>query len=332
MTGWMAAGLVALAGLAVTALWFGLARRRRVEAELGVQALAGLKWREGIAVVLAALRREGYEVDEGASVAGTETLLLKGGERILLDYKHGTSYCLGSATVAEFFATLRMRGANRGILATLGSLEPGTAAAAGSSVQVLDGAHLWALVREQVPEALLDSIRREAVDGTRRGLWAGAAASLVLASLAFLAVERLPHALAAPARDANPDASATPDAAPAARPAPASSSAPVHDLTLERLNATAAAMAEVAKLSPEELARRRADAARQVSGLSQVDAAAWSAQRTLLLLLNRTDGKDQALIAEACRILLQYEELRYTRIQLNPPADSPQAVRWRLCE
>lgn len=326
MTGWMAAGLVGLAGLAGTALWFGLARRRRVEAELGVQALAGLKWREGIAVVLAALRREGYLVDEDASVAGTETLLLKGGERILLDYKHGTSYCLGSTTVAEFFATLRLRGANRGILATLGSLEPGTLAAAGSSVQVLDGAHLWARVRDHVPEALLEAIRRDAVDGTRRGLWAGAAASLVLASLAFLAVERLPVAMAAPATDAGTAA------APNVTPAPASSSAPVNDLTLERLNATAAAMAEVARLSPEQLAQRRAAAARQVSDLPQVDAAAWSAQRTLLLLLNRTDGKDQALIEEACRILLQHEELRFTRIQLNPPADSTQAVRWRLCE
>ena len=328
MTGWMAAGLVGLTGLVVTSLWFGEARRRRVEAELGVQALAGLKWREGIAVVLAALRREGHEVDEGASVAGTETLLLKGGERILLDYKHGTSYCLGSTTVAEFFATLRLRGANRGILATLGTLEPGTAAAAGSSVQVLDGAHLWARVRDHVPEALLESIRREAVEGTRRGLWAGSAASLVLASLAFLAIERLPAALAAPSGEASAASVATP----VATPAPATSAAPVHDLTLERLNATAAAMAEVAALTPEQLARRRADAARQVSELPQVDAAAWSAQRTLLLLLTRTDGKDQALIAEACRILLQHEELRYTRIQLNPPADSTQAVRWRLCE
>lgn len=328
MTGWMAAGVIGLAGLAVTTLWFGLARRRQVEAELGVQALAGLKWREGIAVVLDALRREGYEVDESASVAGTETLLLKGDERVLLDYKHGTSYCLGSTTVNEFFATLRMRGAHRGILATLGSLEPGTAAAAGPSVHLLDGPHLWARVRGHLPEAMLDSIQREAVNGTRRGLWAGAAASLVLAGVAFMAVERLPTALAAPGTGSSTGAIAPSNP----MPPQASPTAPTNDLALQRLNATAAAMAEVAKLSPEQLARRRADAARQVSGLPQVDGAAWSAQRTLLLVLNRTDGKDEALIAEACRILLQHEEMRYTRIQLNPPADSPQAVRWRLCE
>jgi restriction system protein len=328
MTGWMAAALVGLAGLAATSLWFGLARRRRVEAELGVQALSNLKWREGIAVVLDALRSEGYEVDEGASVAGTESMLLKGGERILLDYKHGTSYCLGSQTVTEFFATLRLRGANRGILATLGTLEPGTAAAAGPSVQLLDGAHVWARVRTHVPEPLLEAIRRDAANGSRRGLWAGSTASAVLAGLAFFAVERLPTALASSAGGKPSDA---PDVA-VATPPPAPSAAPAADAAMQRLNAKAAALAEVARLSPDQLARRRADAARQVSALPQVDAAAWSAQRTLLLALNRTDGKDEALIAETCRILLQHEEMRYTRIQLNPPADATQAVRWRLCE
>ena len=124
MTGWMAAALVGLTGLVITALWFGVARRRRAEADLGVQALADLKWRDGIAVVLEALRREGYAVDDGASVAGTETMLLKDDERILLDYKHGTSYCLGAAAASEFFSTLRLRGAHRGILATLGTRQP----------------------------------------------------------------------------------------------------------------------------------------------------------------------------------------------------------------
>jgi restriction system protein len=327
MTGWTAAVLVGLVGLVVTALWFGVARRRRAEAALGVQALADLKWRDGIAVVLDALRREGYGVDESASVAGSETMLLRDGERILLDYKHGTSYCFGSPAVAEFFSSLRLRGANRGILATLGTLEPGTAAAAGSSIELVDGAHLWTRVRGHVDERLLDSVRRQAAAGTQRGIWAGAGASVVLAVLAFFVVDRLPAALdQASARDLG--AAAVP-----AVPAPiASAPARSEDPVLRQLNATAAAMAEVAKLTPAQLAQRRADAARQVSKLPQVSNAAWSAQRTLLLLLNHTDGKDEALITETCRILLQHEELRFTRIQLNPPQDSTQAVRWRLCE
>lgn len=325
MTGWMAAAGVALAGLVATALWFGLARRRRVEASLGVQALADLKWREGIAVVLDALKREGYRVDDAASVAGTETMLLKGEERILLDYKHGTSYCLGAAAATEFFSTLRLRGAHRGILATLGTLEPGTAAAAGNSIELIDGARLWSMVRDFVGEPLLASIRAEAAAGSRRGLWTGAAASFGLAVVAYFGVESFSGSYAA--------ASPTPPS-PAYAPAAAATQRPVaaEDPVLKQLNATAAAMAEVARLTPEQLARRRADAARQVSALPQVESAAWSAQRTLLLLLNRTDGKDEALVTETCRILLQHEEMRYTRIQLNPPVDSTQAVRWRLCE
>ena len=101
---------------------------------------------------------------------------------------------------------------------------------------------------------------------------------------------------------------------------------------LRQLNATAEAMAEVARLTPEQLAQRRAAAAKQVAQISQVDTAAWSAQSTLLLNLNSTDGKDKVLIEEACRILIQHEEMRFTRIQLNPPVDSRFAVRWRLCE
>ena len=101
---------------------------------------------------------------------------------------------------------------------------------------------------------------------------------------------------------------------------------------LKQLNDTAEAMAAVARLKPEQLARRRADAAKQVSQISQVATAAWAAPRTLLITLNHTDGKDKVLVEEACRILLQNEEMRFTRIQLNPPSDSTQAVRWRLCE
>jgi restriction system protein len=234
------------------------------------------------------------------------------------------TWALAAAT--EFFGTLRLRGAHRGILATLGTLEPGAAAAAGSSIQLVDGAHLWARVRDFVDPALLASVRGQAAASTRRGLWGGGAASLALGAIAFFALAKLPGTMEVQAAAA-PTVNTPPVPAAAATRA-----APAEDPVLRQLNATAAAMAEVARLTPEQLAKRRADAARQVGQLPQVESAAWSAQRTLLLALNRTDGKDEGLIAETCRILLQNEEMRYTRIQLNPPPNSPQAVRWRLCE
>ncbi len=100
---------------------------------------------------------------------------------------------------------------------------------------------------------------------------------------------------------------------------------------LQELNAAAKALADVAKLSPEQLRVRRAEAAKLVSQISQVQVAAWAAPRTILVKMSRTDGKDKVLIDEVCRILTQYEEMRFTRVQLEPPADSGLAVRWRNC-
>ena len=48
--------------------------------------------------------------------------------------------------------------------------------------------------------------------------------------------------------------------------------------------------------------------------------------------MNRPDGIDTGLVNEACAILVQYEELRYTRLQLEPPAGTAGQVRWRQCQ
>jgi len=50
--------VVAVLGCIATAAWFGVSRRRKEEAELGVQALATMKWRDCIALVLEALQRD----------------------------------------------------------------------------------------------------------------------------------------------------------------------------------------------------------------------------------------------------------------------------------
>jgi hypothetical protein len=101
---------------------------------------------------------------------------------------------------------------------------------------------------------------------------------------------------------------------------------------MRQLEVTAKAMEAVANLTPTERMQRRADVAKQVGHLAHVSGASWSAQRTLLLRLNQTDGKDKRLVEDVCRIVIQHEEMRFTRIQLEPPEGSTQAVRWRLCE
>lgn len=327
MSVWMVAVFVVAAGLAITAFWFGVSRRRKAETEFGIQSLATLKWRECIAIVLEALQREGYQVLADSSDGGTDFLLRHGDEKVLLDYKHGTAYRLGEASVREFEAAVRLRGATRGILITLGSMEHRAATVAAEGyVQLLDGVHLWPKLRPFLNDKLLDQVSSQAAAATRKGMWKGLLASGLAGVLVFAAGQVMSPA--APAVAAPPLAIASSLQPSGSQPAPQ----PAQDAMLRQLNATAQAMEAVARLTPEQLAKRRADAAKQVSQISQVATAAWSAPRTLLITLNHTDGKDKVLVAEACRILVQNEEMRFTRIQLNPPADSTQAVRWRLCE
>ena len=327
MSVWMVAVFVVAAGLAITAFWFGVSRRRKAETELGIQSLATLKWRECIAIVLEALQREGYQVLADSSDGGTDFLLRHGDEKVLLDYKHGTAYRLGEASVREFEAAVRLRGATRGILITLGSMEHRAATvAAEGHVQLLDGVHLWTKLRPFLNDKLLDQVSSQAAAATRKGMWKGLVASGLAGVLVFAAGQVMSPT--APAVAAPPSAIASSLQPSGSQPAPQ----PAQEAMLRQLNATAQAMEAVARLTPEQLAKRRADAAKQVSQISQVATAAWSAPRTLLITLNHTDGKDKVLVAEACRILVQNEEMRFTRIQLNPPAGSTQAVRWRLCD
>ncbi len=329
---------VAILGLTATAAWFGISRRRKEEAELGVQALATMKWRECIALVLESLHREGYPrapntVDEASA---TDFMLQHGDEPVLLGYKHGTAYRLSEANLREFAAAVQMRGARRGLLITLGTVEPAALASASSGkVEVIGGQALWPRLRSLVPPELLEGVRKGAAGRTRKGLWTGAACSVLAGLAVWFAGQALDPPLAAV-----PPASASPGggtlgsgnvAAPA--PATAAGGAPASDQAmLRQLETTARAMEAVAKLGPDELVRRRADVAKQVGRLSQVGSASWSAQRTILIRLNQTDGKDKRLVDDVCRVVTQYEEMRFTRIQLEPPEGSPLAVRWRLCE
>lgn len=326
--------LVAVIGLSLTSFWFGISRRRRAETEIGIQLLARMKWRDCVALILEALQREGYRhTTDSLAVGdgGSEFLLMKDQQRVLLGYKHGTAYRLGEANVAEFLNALDMRGARSGILLTLGSAEAGAVEAARSSnVQLIDGASVWPKVRPLMPPDLLEEVRVEAAGLSRKGLWAGVLGTLLAAGLVYVlgdagqapgaptAVRSAAQALGSDPRPLAPTANGTGPRADAAM--------------LEQLNTTAEAMAAAAKLSAPELAQRRADVAHNVALISQVDVAGWSAQRTLLVTLNRSDGKDQALVEEICRIITQHEELRFTRIQLQPPAGSELSVRWRLCK
>lgn len=320
---------VALFGLLFSTLWFGVNRRRKTEIELGVQSLANLKWRECLGLVLLTLQHDGYQEAPSTRQPGegsTEFLLNGHGQTVLLGYKHGTAYRLGEANVRDFANGVQMQSADSGILVTLGSVE-GVArdVARRYGVQLIDGASLWRKVQDFVAPNTLARIRAEAAARTKPGLWIGALGSLLLGVVAFLAGNAL-----AP----TPTNAGIGKAAPIGPSHISAAKVPAlaADPTAEKINATAKAMAEVANLSDGERAQRRAEAAKKVGTIMQIDSAAWIAQSTLLLNLKTSDGRDAALVDEVCRVLTRYEELRYTRLQLDPPANSALQVRWRLCE
>jgi hypothetical protein len=118
-------------------------RRRKAETELGVQALANLKWRDCIAVVLEALHRDGYQrsaVAEAPAGGATEVMLTPQRRGRAARYKHGTAYHLTERNVREFVNDVSLNGAREGILVTLGSAEPGALrVAATHNVQLIGG-------------------------------------------------------------------------------------------------------------------------------------------------------------------------------------------------
>jgi hypothetical protein len=328
MSGLALAIIVAVIGVAACVTWFGVLRRREAETELGIQALANLKWRDCIAVVLEALHRDGYQrsaVAEAPAGGATEVMLTKDGQDVLLEYKHGTAYHLTDSNVREFVNDVSLNGAREGILVTLGSADAGALRVASThNVQIVVGRQLWPKVRPFVLPSLLEGVRTQASARTRKGLWAGTLASVAAGGLVYVL-------MGGRVADESGPVVADSDVAPLHGMAP---KAPSDAQMLAQINATAKAYQEAAKLTPEELAKRRADAARRIAELPRVGQAAWTAQSTLLVTLRAAgdDAADTQLLEEVCRLVVQQEEMRFSRVQLESPADSQRRVRWRSCD
>jgi hypothetical protein len=364
-----AALIAAVVAFLASGWWFGVHRRRLAETDAGVAALAGMKWRECAGLVLQALGEKGYReapASRQPGDGGTEFLLVKGDERCLLSYKHGTAYRLGEANVRDFANAVQLQGASSGILVTLGTAESfARDIARRYGVELIDGRSLWPQVEPFAPASIVAGIREQAAGLIRRGQKIGLAASLGLGLVAFLIASALQSmgderrtaegpapaesgAEAAPTpadRGAN-DVSAMREADAAvgdgdedsvATPSPAPAPTPEQQFEDEATRAADAALREleeVAKLTDAERNQRRLDAAARIGEIRQVETAVWSTQSTLTIRMSATDGVDDALVAEACAVLADYEEIRYSRLQLEAPADAAVAtpVRWRVCQ
>ncbi len=338
MLPWILALLSALltCTLAIVYLWW--VKRRRTEMQLGLQALAGMHWREFSTLIKRMLRerrglREVADPTDEVREPSSDFLLSDGPNTWLVSCKHGLAYRIGTAAVNELGAVARLGGAKGGLLITEGRVErDGLAAAEKQSVEVLDGPRLWPLLQPYLPAEIETRVRSTARLEALRRIAISALGAVTLGLLVGLGLQGLhvetstaavdstpPPAAAAPAPvapDVQPDAAPVADAedvpAPAA-PAEAAPAAPA-DNGRNELNP------DIATLD-----RYQAELARALAHQPGIASGVW-----LTLAINRT-GELEAVWPRVCQEVLRYPALRNVRVQLNarPGVDEP--VRWRQC-
>ncbi|HYQ22301.1 restriction endonuclease [Stenotrophomonas sp.] len=341
MLPWILALLSALltCTLAIVYLWW--IKRRRTEMQLGLQALAGMHWREFSTLIKRMLReqrglREVADPTEEVREPSSDFLLSDGPNTWLVSCKHGLAYRIGTAAVNELGATARLGGAKGGLLITEGRVErDGLAAAEKQAVEVLDGPRLWPLLQPYLPAEIETRVRATARHEALRRIAISALGAITLGLLVGLGLQGLHIESGEVATDSTPPvATAAPapaETAPAAEPAqqPPAETAPVAPPVAADVPATPADT-DRNDLNPDmaTLDRYQAELARALARQPGIASGVWQTRQTLAI--NRTGELDEVW-PRVCQEVLRYPALRNVRVQLNarPGVDEP--VRWRQC-
>ncbi|MGA6540201.1 MULTISPECIES: restriction endonuclease [Stenotrophomonas] len=330
MFSWILALLLALIVWFLATAYLWLVKRRQKETQLGLNALAGMHWRDFSEIVRRAMREQRGLKDvpgeaDDSREPRSDFMMDDGQHRWLVSCKHGRAYRIGTAAVNELGAAARLAGARGGVLITEGRVErDGRLAAEKQGVEVLDGHLLWPLLKPYLPgdmEARVQAgARREAI----RRISIAALGSLTLGLLVGMGylTSRLEHgaAVAPPA--------VAPVPAPAAMPAPAPAPAPVAAAPAPPAPVAPPAPAMEANPDTATLDRYQQELSRALAGQPGVASGIWLTRQTLAI--NRTGEIDQVwpLI---CAEVTRYPALRTVRIQLNPRPGVDEPVRWRQC-
>ncbi|MEA9843839.1 restriction endonuclease [Xanthomonas campestris] len=330
MSHWMLALVAALLLWLAVSGYLWLVRRRANELTEGVRALAAMHWRDFSAVVLRVLQdQRGWQptqLPQDGLPTADFMMQTEHGTR-LVACKHGRGYRIGVAAVNELGAMARLAGANGGVMVTEGRMErEGMAAADKQSIEVLDGARLWPLLKPYLPgdieTGVVGAARRRAI---RHTVIAGAAAATLGVVMAVaLQPAEVPPAQPLPRTSAplTPAPGAASSAPPAVAPAPASAA--------QAATSTPAATPVAAGDEPDLATlqgyqREVSKALAQTPGLVR---GIWPTQLTLAVDRTVDDATAWPLI---CRELERYPYLRTVRVQLNPRAGVAEPVRWRQC-
>lgn len=333
MLPWILALLSALltCSLAVVYLWW--IKRRQKEMQLGLQALAGMHWREFSVLVKRMLReqrglRELNDPAEESREPSSDFLLSDGPNQWLVSCKHGLAYRIGTAAVNELGAAARLAGAKGGVLLTEGRMErDGRSPPEKQGVEVLDGPRLWPLLQPYLPAEIETRVRASARHEALRRIAIAALGAVTLGLLVGLSLQGLHVQDTAPVAEvADTPAPVAPAVGAAPEPAPAPATTPP-----AAAPAPAAPSAD-ARSNPNPdaatLERFQADLSRALAGKPGIASGVWLTRQTLAI--NRT-GELDAVWPQVCEEVLHYPALRNVRIQLNarPGVDEP--VRWRQC-
>jgi restriction system protein len=311
---------VLAAGLGALLAWLatGTLRRDRSEARAGLLALCGMRWRDFAHVVEDLLRDRGYAGNNEERLPGDggfDLMMTRGRSQYLIVCKNGAAHRVSAASVRDLASLVEHQGAEGAVLATTGSVDAeAKSVALNRRVELMHGQDFWRQVKPWTPHELRVEAETGAAKQVRQRGAISAGVALVAGVLVALLAPRPEASLVAPA------------------PAPVVRAAPT---AVETVVAGSAAPEPAARLSESELAMRRTNAALEVRGNPTVQQAIWSTQSTLVVTLRSTVTTiPDSLLDQLCAPLVQFEELRYSRLQVESPAKQSSGapmVRWRQC-
>ncbi len=290
--------------------WLWLVHNRATVVALGLRALAAMRWRESSRFVIEALEAQGFSASrlspDPTRGQNADLLLNRGEQTWLLTFKQGVDYRIDPGMVSQMSAAVRDSNASGGIIATLGTIQ-GELRKHPQEIELIDGATLWPLISPLLPPSLHNDIMARARRLTVRAtgiVW-------VVALLAgFLASLLIPDAVVDPTRDSADTAAASAERADG--PSQAESDAQI----------------QAPPISGSEDEQRR-DIVAAVGRLPGISRASWATRSTLVALVNADASEQQ--IDGICKVLAPYEDLRYSRVQLQPPPGSETPVRFLQC-
>lgn len=297
--------LVALLAAVVALLYLWKVARRRREIAAGLGILANMRWRELSNLLVEALGPAGFERESNEDTAlrggHAEIAMRREGRLWLLSCKQGLNYQVTPAAVEEMVRSMRLHQAAGGVIATPGRIHP-AARSTVANVELIDGTELWQLLEMLVPGSVLTEVAARARAWVRRAGAIAIAASLVLGGLVGWLLSM-----------------STP-----APPSPVT--APVVATAPRAARAVELAAPVVAPPVSEE--EQRLDLAHALTTLPGVHRAIWSTRSTLQIFL--TDPS-MATDAAICQQMKRYDNLRASRLQMQPPPGDKRPVRFMQC-